>query len=120
MVSGGPLQPRNRNAFTGEDDGVNPRAFLQHDLHAAPSVRFFMQWFGDRGQVVRDLPAAGIVLTVRSRFDSEVLPADRHEICVDVGSGMGGAALLDLYNLTGEGVSGTHYDPLFSTGIDVE
>ena len=120
VVGGGHLQPRDRNAFTGEDAGANPRAFLQHDLHAAPSVRFFMQWFGDRGQVVRDLPAAGFVLTVRSRFDSEDLPADRQEICVGVGSGVGGAVMLDLYNLTGDGVSGTHYDPLFSTGIDVE
>ena len=120
VVNGGPLQPRDRDAFTGADNGVNPRAFLQHDIHAAATVRFFMQWFGDRGQVVRDLPAAGIVLTVRSRFDSEDLPADRHEICVGVGSAVGGAVLLDLYNVTGDGVSGTHYDPLFFDGFVVE
>ena len=76
-----------------------------------------MEWFRGRGLLVRDLPAAGIVLTVRSRLDSDDLPPDRHEICVGVGRGGGGALLFDLYNSTGEGVSGSHYDPLFHSGL---
>lgn len=55
----------------------------------------------------------GIALVVRSRFDSEVLPADRVNICVGGGAGIGGAAEFQLYNLTREGHAGYHYDPLF-------
>jgi hypothetical protein len=111
------LRPRERDAFTGEDFGESPRAFLSHDVHAAPTVRFFMEWFAARGLKVRDLPEAGVVLTVRSRFDSEILPASRLVICVGDGSGGGGAAVFQLYNLTGDGVSGMHYDPLFAGAV---
>ena len=120
VASDGPLQPRDRDAFSGQDAGVNPQAFLQHDVHAAPSVCFFMEWFRSRGLSVRELPAAGIVLTVHSRFDSADLPPDRHEICVGVGRGVGGVLLFDLYNSTGTGVSGAHYDPLFPNSILVD
>ena len=55
----------------------------------------------------------GIALVVRSRFESEVLPADRVNICVGAGASVGGAAEFQLFNLTGEGHAGYHYDPLF-------
>ena len=73
--------PRSRDAFSGVDRGVDPRAFLEHDRHAEPTIRFFLGWFRQRGQLRRDLPSAGILLTVRSRFDSSVIPPDRGEIC---------------------------------------
>ena len=106
-------RPRCRDAFSGEDLGEDPYAFLQHDVHAAITIRFFVDWFNELGKKLRDLPARGVVLSVRSRFDSDVLPPDRLEVCVGVGASAGGAVDFQLYNLTGEGFSGTHYDPLF-------
>ena len=114
------LRPRRRDAFTGEDLGEDPCAFLQHDIHAEPSITFFLSWFDELGKKLRDLPTRGVVLAVRSRFDSEVLPADRLEVCVGVGAGVGGAAEFQLYNLTGEGFAGTHYDPLFPGAVSLD
>ena len=107
------LRPRNRDPFSSSDYGEDPRAFLQHDIHAEVTIRFFMDWFAARGQQLREIPPAGILLTVRSRFDSDILPPDRMRICATDAAGDGGAAEFQLYNLTGEGISGTHYDPLF-------
>ena len=120
VASDGPLQPRDRDPFTNVDAGLNPRAFLQHDRHADPSVRFFIDWFRGKGLLVRDLPAAGVVLTVRSRFDSADLPPDMLPICVGAGVGAGPAVPFNLYNVTGEGISGSHYDPLFPGDILLE
>ncbi len=97
--------------------GESPRAFLQHDVHAEPTVRFFMDWFALRGQKLRVLPVAGILLVVRSRFDSETLPPASVTICLGDGSGEGGPVLFEMYNVTGGGISGTHYDPLFPGDI---
>ena len=83
-------------------------------------MRFFIDWFRGKGLLVRDLPAAGVVLTVRSRFDSADLPPDMLPICVGAGVGVGPAVPFDLYNVTGEGISGSHYDPLFPGDILLE
>jgi hypothetical protein len=115
------LRPTDRCPFTGARvAGESPGAFLQHDVHAEPTVRFFMEWFALRGCVLRGLPAEGIQLVVRSRFDSETLPPDRMDICVGDGSGGGEALRLDLYNVTGGGISGTHYDPLFPGDVALD
>ena len=114
------LRPRRRDAFTGGDLGEDPRAFLQHDLHAAPTVVFFMEWFAASGRKLRDLPATGVVLVVRSRFDSDMLPPDRITVCAGLGAGVGGSAEFQLYNLTGEGTAGTHYDPLFPEAVALD
>ena len=115
------LRPTERCPFTGARvPGESPRAFLQHDVHAEPTVRFFMSWFAERGQQVRELPTAGIQLVVRSRFDSETLPPDRVLICVGDGSGEGGSACFEMYNVTGAGIVGTHYDPLFPIDVELE
>ena len=112
------LRPRQRDAFTGEDHGEDDRAYLQHDVHAAPTVRFLIAWFRDRGQALRGLPASGIRLIVMSRFDSEVAPRDEVRICEDEGAGEAAPPLtLALYNLTGDGISGSHYDPLFPIAV---
>ena len=115
------LRPRRRDAFTQEDLGLDDNAFLQHDIHAEPILLFFMCYFASKGLKSRELPSAGIVLIVRSRFDSDVLPCDRKAICVGEGIADGGAIEFQLCNLTGEGMCGTHYDPLFpSEHVPVE
>jgi hypothetical protein len=115
------LRPRRRDAFSGSASCCSPEedagAFLQHDVHAGPTISFFMEWFKARGQKLRDLPDVGVQLQVRSRFDSEVLPPDTCVVCQrEVGCVEEPALLLQLYNLTGDGVSGSHYDPLFPSG----
>jgi hypothetical protein len=110
-------RPRSRDAFTGEDQGEDHYAYLQHDVHAEITIRFFMAWFDGLGKKGRDLPACGVVLTVRSRFDSLVLPPDRLAFRVGEGGSDGGAVEFQLYNLTGEGFSGMHYDPLFPSAV---
>jgi hypothetical protein len=119
------LRPRRRDAFSGsglrcvleEDAG----AFLQHDVHTGPTICFFMEWFEARGQKLRDLPDAGIRWQVRSRFDSDVLPPDTGMVCERSGGHVEESALLfQLYNLTGDGISGSHYDPLFPGGVPAE
>ena len=107
LVHGGrpALRPRN---LRGEDD---PGAFLEHDRHAEATVAFFLRWFANRR--LRDLPDEGIELTVYSRVDSDALPAARRRICVNPGGGRAGPAVqFYLYNTTGSGISGFHYDPL--------
>lgn len=106
------LRPRQRDSFTNADLGPDPRAYLQHDVHAASTVRFFMEWFGSRGKKRRELPAAGICLSVRSRFDSAVLPLARSVICAGRDA-VGEPVEFALYNSTGSGTSGYHYDPVF-------
>ena len=107
------LRPRKRDPFTAADLGEDDGAYLQHDVHAVPTVRFFLEWFAARGQVLRELPAAGIHLIVMSRFDSPIAPMDELFICAGLGSGDAtGPLTFALYNVTGEGISGSHYDPM--------
>ena len=111
------LRPRRRCAFTSADLGEDPRAFLQHDVHEEPTVLFFLEWFAERGKRTGDLPAGGITLTVFSRFDSAIGGRSVERICERGALGAPGDVLpFDLYNLTGDGVSGYHYDPLLRRG----
>ena len=105
------LRPRN---LRGAED---PGAFLEHDRHAEATVDFFLRWFGNRR--LRHLPDEGIDLTVYSRVDSDALPAARRRLCQSSGAGRGGPALqFYLYNTTGSGISGFHYDPLLREGAE--
>ena len=111
------LRPRRRCAFTNADLGEDERAYLQHDVHAESTMEFFLEWFAARAQKTGDLPAGGIVLTVFSRFDSEIGGRSSERICERGAPGAADGVLrFDLYNLTGDGVSGYHYDPLFRRG----
>jgi hypothetical protein len=111
------LRPRARCAFTGVDMGEDPWAYLQHDVHAEPTVEFFLEWFGEAGKRTGELPAGGIKLMVFSRFDSALGGRSVLRICERGEPGASNDVLhLDLYNLTGEGISGYHYDPFFRRG----
>ena len=106
------LPNRRPRDLRGRDD---PRAFLEHDRHAQATVEFFLRWFAVRR--VQELPDEGVELTVYSRFDSDTLPAARTRICERRGAGRAGPALrFCLYNMTGDGISGFHYDLLLRRG----
>jgi hypothetical protein len=110
------LRPRRRCAATGVDQGEDPFAYLQHDVHAEPTVWFFLEWFRAKGKVLRELPAGGIRVTVFSRFDSAIGGRPVVQICErDVAEAADGMLRMNLYNLTGSGSAGYHYDPLFTT-----
>ena len=109
------LPQRRPRDLRGRDD---PRAFLEHDRHAEASVEFFLRWFA--GRFVQELPDDGIELTVYSRFDSETLPAATTRICRRSGTRRADLALqFCLYNTTGGGISGFHYDLLLRRSVDL-
>ena len=96
----------------------DPRAYLEHDRHAQASVEFFLRRFAARR--LQDLPDEGIELIVYSRFDSDALPVATTRICERLGAGRAGPALrFCLYNTTGDGISGFHYDPLLHRRADL-
>jgi hypothetical protein len=98
------------------DEGEDPLAYLQHDVHAEPTVHFFLEWFRVKGKVLRELPVGGIRLTVFSRFDSAVGGRPVVQICErDVSEAPDSMLRLCLYNVSGSGSAGSHYDPLFTT-----
>ena len=97
------LRPRRRDAFSGMDLGVDPGAFLQHDLHAEPILKFFMEFFHSRLQ--RAVPAGGIRIVVHSRFDSHQIPPTTMTVCQEdmVSEDY---LTMHMYNLTGDGIHG--------------
>jgi len=98
------LQPRDA------DDRLDPLAYLQHHRHAEAAVYFFLDRFSTARDQVR-LPDSGLQLVVHSRMDAK-LPEDRTVICR--GSGVAGDVLqLTMFNTTGDGFQGRHYDALF-------
>ena len=109
------LPQRRPRDLRGRDD---PGAFLEHDRHAEASIEFFLRWFA--GRCVQELPDGGIELTVYSRFDSDTLPAATTRICRRSGAGPAHLPLqLCLYNTTGGGISGFHYDLLLRRSVDL-
>jgi hypothetical protein len=106
------FRPRRAGAAGFGIDVEDAGAFLQDCVHAEPTVRFFATRFADRKS--RALPPEGILLIVHSRYDSITLPASEMRICRDDDCGaVEPPVIFHLYNLTGRGYSGYHYDPLF-------
>ena len=105
------LRPRRRDAFSGVDEGACANAFLQHDVHGEAVIRFFLEYFRDR--VLRQVPAGGLRLLVHSRFDSEHIPPAAARLCQEDHASEDSLAG-HLYNSTGDGISGYHYDQLFT------
>ena len=102
------LHPLNAN---GKKDAA---AYLQHNLHAGEIVRKFLEVFGRK-----PLPAKGFVLHVHARYDDMAgSPPDCIILCgpADAKSeecGLGDH--LHVFNWTGEGTGGYHYDALVAS-----
>ena len=89
----------------------DPGAYLEHDRHAAEILSFFLARF--QGRRLRDLPEGGIRLLVKTRYDA--LPGFVVMLTVcsrRVGAVPGGPLDFVLFNWTGGGCTGYHYDLL--------
>ena len=76
---------------------------LQHDLHAEPIMKFFLELFHTRLQ--RTVPGGGIRIVVHSRFDSHQIPPATMTVCQeDMASE--DYLTMHMYNLTGDGIHG--------------
>ena len=112
------VRPRDRCAATGADRGEDPLAYLQHDVHAEPTVWFLLDWFRAKGKLLQELPRGGIRLTVFSRFDSVIGGRPVENICARDVAEVEGQLRLNLYCVSGSGPSGYHYDPLFGDAVE--
>ena len=87
------------------DGSKHPRAFLEHSRHAAIIVE---QLLDDR-MVYRP----SLDLVVHARYDTRQSPPDRMRLFGGVDNPCrSGDIVLHLYNYTGNGTSGYHYEPL--------
>ena len=110
---------------TGEvanvSDELHARAYLQSDVHGEAVVRYFLQEFPS----ARALEPQGIKLVVYTRFDSAV--HDPEALAIVFGrtadadaQGVAEAQRLELFNNTGNGFTGVHYDLVYPAGLPVE
>ena len=99
------LRPRN-------SEGVqDPESYLEHDRHAAEILSFFLARFRDRK--LRELPEGGVTLLVKTRYDA--LPGFVVMLTVCArreGAVPGGPLEFALFDWTGGGCTGYHYDLL--------
>ena len=108
-----PLRPRRRDAVNSIDRGLDDGAFLQSNVHGDYILKFFLEYFGERRMVLRQLPSAGVRISICSRFDSDVIPGEYTDVCQAVIVDVDDQPLdFRLFNRTGDGVSGYHYDPI--------
>ena len=108
------LRPRNP---AGVED---PEAYLEHYRHAAEILSFFLARFERRR--LRDLPEGGVTLLVKTRYDSLPGYVVSQTVCAGrAGAVPGGPLEFALFNWTGGGCTGYHYDLLVrSAGVVVE
>ncbi len=84
--------------------------FLQHEIHSEEIVRFVLQHF----RSAHSVEPRGMKIVVYTRFDGVEL--DPHSMAVSFGRTPGHLeenVVLELYNSTGGGTTGVHYDPVF-------
>ena len=109
-----PLRPRCRDPMLNTDLGLDNEAFLQPDVHGQFILEFFMEHFHRKGLARGALPSTGVKIEVRSRFDSETIVPAYNVVCRGTDSRPGAKPMeFLLYNTTNEGISGTHFDPIF-------
>ena len=113
------LQPRNAS---GQPEYL---AYLQAHVHSEACIRFLLTHFKDKRGASR-LPAAGVQVFTHSRWDVHFgHPADPFDCChmfefTDAAPGHDPAIALPmhLFNWTGTGLSGFHYDALLWVGLE--
>jgi len=106
-------KPRQRDVVTGAvradvEESVHDNAYLQVDVHA----EFILNFFLDRYNL--PFPSQGLRVTEFSRFD-HVLGAAASHVYRNHDSETFSEDALDLwiYNSTGAGICGYHYEPVF-------
>ena len=104
------LRASNRTALSATED-EHGMAFLEHDRHAGEIVDFFLREFECPYDDVR---TRGFKLVVYTKADS--VNINPEELSLDFGRH--GEATedpyrLELYNVLGDSMVGTHYEPVF-------
>jgi hypothetical protein len=84
-------------------------AYLQHHRHAEALVFFLLTRFLAGPSPLSDV---GVTLVVHARYDTPGTPAEKLSLCVRPGGRRGVAPELHLFNWTGGGLQGYHYDAL--------
>ena len=108
-----PLRPRRLDAESGRVLGLDDGAFLQTHVHGEFILKFFLQYFEQRDMVLRQLPSTGVRINVLSRCDSDAIPVEFTDVCQAEIPNVDEERLdFKLFNRTGEGVSGYHYEPI--------
>ena len=110
------MHPRWRDNHGVEvmDDGVeHDNACLEHEVHSEALVLFVLEFF----QSEYSMRPRGFKLVVYSRFDSEAIRP--HDLAHTVGveedvPGRGAPIPIELYNNTGDGITGFPHDPVFT------
>ena len=107
------LRPRRRDAVNSSHLGVDDGAFLQSNVHGEYILKFFLKYFSARGMVLRQMPSAGVRISIVSRFDSDFILGEHTDVCQQRIVNVDDQRFdFKLFNRTGEGVSGYHYDPI--------
>ena len=88
-------------------------AYLQHHRHADALVSFLTTRF-PAGR--SPLSSAGATLVVHARYDTLLVPAERLVVCDRPGGRRGPRPELHVFNWTGTGLQGYHYDALEYAG----
>jgi len=91
--------------------------YLQHHRHAEALVRFFLQHFPAGPAPV---PRSGFTLVVHARYDTGRLPPDRMELRLPGAFAPGLPLQLHVFNWTGAGLDGYHYDALLQPSAAVD
>ena len=84
-------------------------AYLQHHRHSEALVYFLVARFPTGPS---PLSNAGVTLVVHARYDISGTPAEKLTLCVRPGGRRGVVPELHLFNWTGGGLQGYHYDAL--------
>ena len=80
-------------------------ACLEHARHAARIVALLLR--------DRRLEEDSLDLVVHARYDTPASPPDRLRVFGGDGTRSPGSIVLNIFNWTGDGTTGYHYDPLF-------
>ena len=116
------LHPKERTstgAVANVSDMDHDRAFLQHDVQGPEIIKFFVQTYPG----ARSLPAEGVIIRVYTRWDSPALPAESNSVIACRSAALAGnenpapTVLFEMYNSTGNGFTGYHYDPVFDLSL---
>ena len=111
-----PLRPRQRDPVNSRPLALDDSAFLQSNVHGEYILKFFLRYFSARGMLLRHMPSAGVHISVCARFDADVLPVESTDVCQAEVADVDEEPLdFKLFNRTGEGVSGYHYDLIIVT-----
>ena len=115
-----PQQRTSTGSIANVTDAEHEAAYLQHDVHAEEITEFFVTSFPG----VSSIPPEGVRVQVFTRWDSPTLPAEANSVTVgrEVWADAAGLdepeMVLEMFNNSGTGFTGYHYDPIFEAKVE--